>query len=98
MVVGSIENCATVGAGGVGAALGASTAAGGGGGGGGGGAFFLHPAANIASEKAIQMTVNFRLSNMNIASRIFRYLPQTGLVFVPCEVNCCICFPSADML
>jgi hypothetical protein len=40
----------------------------GGGGGGGGGAFFLQPAANIASDSAIQTTVIFRLSNMNIAS------------------------------
>ncbi|SPF34497.1 hypothetical protein SBA4_150014 [Candidatus Sulfopaludibacter sp. SbA4] len=52
---------------GAGAGGGTTTGAGGGGGG-GGGAFFLQPAANIASESAIQMTPIFRLLNMNFAS------------------------------
>jgi hypothetical protein len=59
-------NCATtgaLGAGGAGAGAGA-----GGGGAGGAGTFFLHPAANSAIEMARQMTVIFRLLNMNIAS------------------------------
>jgi hypothetical protein len=38
------------------------------GGAGGAGTFFLHPAANSAIEIARQMTVIFRLLNMNIAS------------------------------
>jgi hypothetical protein len=63
--VGSAENWATVGALGVGGIV---TAGAGGGGGGGGGAFFLHPAAKIASVTASQVTINFRLLNMNIAS------------------------------
>jgi hypothetical protein len=66
MEVGSTLNCEMVGAAGFG---GAGVGAGaGGGGGGGGGAFFLQPAANIASDRAIQRTVNFRLYDMNIAS------------------------------
>jgi hypothetical protein len=64
--LGSAVNCATVGAAGGGAAGGA--AGGGGGGGGGAGTFFLHPVAKIASANARQMTYNFRLLNMNIAS------------------------------
>jgi len=67
MEVGSAVNWDTVGARG-GTGLGASGAGAGGGGGGGGGAFFLQPAANIASESAIQMTPIFRLLNMNFAS------------------------------
>jgi len=67
MEVGSAVNWATVGALGAGAGGGTTTGAGGGGGG-GGGAFFLQPAANIASESAIQMTPIFRLLNMNFAS------------------------------
>ena len=67
MLVGSAENCATVGALGAGGAGAGATGAGGGGGG-GGGTFFLHPAANIASETARQMAEIFRLLNMNIAS------------------------------
>jgi hypothetical protein len=66
MVVGSAENVATVGAGGVGG--GAGWTGGGGAGGGGGGTFFLHPAANIASMTARQMTEYFRLLNMNFVS------------------------------
>ena len=62
---GSAENCETVGAAGGGGGAGAGA---GGGGGGGGGTFFLQPEANIASEHAKQMTVIFRLLNMNIAS------------------------------
>src|SRR5215475_13400209 len=74
--VGSALNCDTVGAaGGGGAGAGAGA---GGGGGGGGGAFFLQPAANIASESAIQMTVNFRLLNMNIASKNTIYPKPAG--------------------
>jgi hypothetical protein len=38
----------------------------GGGGGCGGGTFFLQPDANSASKIVIQMTVNFRLLNMNM--------------------------------
>jgi hypothetical protein len=54
-----------------GAAGRAGSAAGVGAGGGGGGgvtAFFLHPAANIASTTARQMTESFLLFNINIAS------------------------------
>ena len=47
---------------------GGCTGGGGGGGGAGAGTFFLHPAANIASATARQMTGNFLLLNMNIAS------------------------------
>ncbi len=65
MELGSAVNCAIVGAGGGGGGGGGCT---GGGGGGGGGTFFLHPPANIASETARQITVIFRLLNMNIAS------------------------------
>jgi hypothetical protein len=64
--VGSAVNCATVGAaggGGVGWTVGC-----GGGGGAGAGTFFLHPAANNASESATKIKTNFRLLNMNIAS------------------------------
>jgi hypothetical protein len=65
-VVGSALNCATTGAAG---AAGAGAGAGAGGGGGGGaGTFFLQPAANSASEAVRQMTVIFRLLNMNIVS------------------------------
>src|SRR5262245_1664127 len=92
--VGSAENCEIVGGAGAGAGFGASVGAGAGGGG-GGGAFFLHPAANIASDRAIPMTVIFRLSNMNLASQTFRYFPQKGLVLLPCVVNGCTCLPSA---
>lgn len=70
----------------------------GGGGGGGGGAFFLQPAANIASASAIEMTVIFRWSNMNIASRILNYFPQKGLSLVPTVVNCSTWLPSASMV
>jgi hypothetical protein len=66
MEVGSALNWATVGATGF-TGSGAGAAAGGGGGG-GGGAFFLQPAANIASDSAIQRTIHFRLLNMNYAS------------------------------
>jgi hypothetical protein len=66
IVVGSALNPATVGADGLGGSPWAGGA--GGGGGGGGGAFFLQPAANIASDSAIQRTVNFRLYDMNFAS------------------------------
>ena len=97
MVVGSALNWATTGALAGGGGLGCSTC-GGGGGGGAGGAFFLHPAANIASESAIQMTVIFRLLNMNIVSRILNYFPQKGLSLVPCVVNGCTCVPSASMV
>ena len=68
MEVGSALNWAIVGRAGL-RRLGAGAVAGaGGGGGGGGGAFFLQPAANIASESAIERTINFRLLNMNFAS------------------------------
>lgn len=66
MVVGSAENCATVGA--LGGGGGVTVGWAGGGGGGGGGAFFLHPAANIARETARQMAETFDLLNMNNAS------------------------------
>jgi hypothetical protein len=66
MVPGSAINCDTAGAGGGGG--GGAGAGAGGGGGGGGGTFFLQLEANIASEHAKQMTVIFRLLNMNIAS------------------------------
>jgi hypothetical protein len=93
MDVGSAENCATVGAaGGGGAGAGA-----GGGGGGGGGAFFLQPAANIARDSAIKMSVNFRLLNMNYASRIL-YFPQTGRSLFPCVVNCCTSVPFESIV
>jgi hypothetical protein len=66
MVLGSAVNCATTGAPG---ADGAGAGAGAGGGGGGAaGTFFLQPSANSANETARQMTVIFRLLNMNIAS------------------------------
>ncbi len=64
--VGSAVNCEMVG--GLGAGGFVVSTGWGGGGGGGGGAFFLQPAANIASASVIQMTVIFRLLNMNNAS------------------------------
>jgi hypothetical protein len=67
MEVGSAVNCATVGALGAGGLAVSATGAGGGGGG-GGGAFFLQPAENIASDRAIPTAAIFRFLNMNFAS------------------------------
>jgi hypothetical protein len=66
-MVGSALNCAIVGAWGFVGSAGAAAGAGGGGGG-GGGAFFLQPAANIATESAIETIITFRFVNMNFAS------------------------------
>jgi hypothetical protein len=66
--VGSAENCVIRGAAGAGGVGVTAVGAGGGGGGGGGGTFFLPPAANSVSITAIQMSVNFRVLNMNIVS------------------------------
>src|ERR1035441_5055656 len=79
MEVGSAVNCATLGAAGFGAS--GATTGGGGGGGAGAGTFFLHPAANIASASARQLSVGerkHRLQNSFLSPHGSFVLPGRG--------------------